>query len=70
MINFIERIKDYLQRKDCADMAIRAWKSANKELYANFCKRMDDVGKGNISRFDGYVPDDAELHSTRSAYAV
>lgn len=49
MINFIERIKDYLQRKDCADMAIRAWKSANEELYANFCKRMDDVGKGNLS---------------------
>ena len=49
MINFIERIKDYLQRKDCADMAIRAWKSSNEELYANFCKRMDDVGKGNIS---------------------
>ena len=49
MINFIEKIKDYLQRKDCADMAIRAWKSANEELYANFCKRMDDVGKGNIS---------------------
>lgn len=49
MINFIEKIKDYLQRKDCADMAIRAWKSANKGFYANFCKRMDDVGKGNIS---------------------
>ncbi|MGN8992198.1 DUF6043 family protein [Bacteroides clarus] len=49
MINFIERIKDYLTRKDCADMTIRAWKSANEELYANFCKRMDDVGKGNLS---------------------
>ena len=30
-------------------MTIRAWKSANEELYANFCKRMDDVGKGNLS---------------------
>ena len=49
MINFIERIKDYLTRKDYADMTIRAWKSANEELYANFCKRMDDVGKGNLS---------------------
>lgn len=49
MINFIEKIKDYLQRKDCADMAIRAWKSTNEELYANFCKRMDDIGKGDIS---------------------
>lgn len=49
MINFIERIKDYLTRKDCADMAIRAWKSANEELYADFCKRMDAVGKGNLS---------------------
>lgn len=49
MINFIERIKDYLQRKDCADMAIRTWKSANEELYANFCKRIDDVGKGKLS---------------------
>ena len=49
MINFVEKIKDYLQRKDCADMAIRAWKSANEEVYANFCKRMDDVGKGDIS---------------------
>lgn len=49
MINFIEKIKDYLQRKDCTDMAIRTWKSANEELYANFCKRIDDVGKGKLS---------------------
>ena len=49
MINFIARIKDYAQRKDCADMAIRAWKSANEEPYADFCKRMDAVGKGNLS---------------------
>ena len=49
MRTFIKRIKDYLQRKDCADMVIRAWKSANEEVYANFCKRMDDVGKGDIS---------------------
>ena len=46
---FIERIKDYFTRKDCADMTIRAWKSANEELYADFCKRMDAVGKGNLS---------------------
>ena len=46
---FIERIKDYFTRKDCADMAIRTWKSANEELYADFCKRMDAVGKGNLS---------------------
>lgn len=46
---FIERIKNYFTRKDCADMAIRAWKSANEELYADFCKRMDAVGKGNLS---------------------
>ena len=36
MINFIEKIKDYLQRKDCADMAIRAWKSANEEVLCQF----------------------------------
>ena len=30
-------------------MAIRTWKSANEELYANFCKRMDAVEKGNLS---------------------
>ena len=30
-------------------MAIRNWKSANEELYANFCKRMDAVEKGNLS---------------------
>ncbi|MCE8474901.1 hypothetical protein DWX15_18145 [Bacteroides sp. AF18-33] len=46
---FIEGIKDYFTRKDCADMAIRTWKSANEELYADFCKRMDAVGKGNLS---------------------
>ena len=46
---FIERIKDYFTRKDCADMAIRTWKSANEELYADFCKRMDAVGNGNLS---------------------
>ena len=49
MIHFIERIRDYFTRKDCADMAIRNWKSANEELYANFCKRMDAVEKGNLS---------------------
>lgn len=49
MINFIERIKSYSKRKDTTDMAIRAWKSANEEAYANFCKRIDAVAKGNIS---------------------
>lgn len=49
MINFIERIKSYFKRKDTADMAIRAWKSANEEAYVNFCKRIDAVAKGNIS---------------------
>ena len=46
---FIERIKDYFTRKDCADMAIRAWKSTNEEVYADFCKRMEAVSKGNLS---------------------
>ena len=46
---FIERIKDYFTRKDCADMAIRAWKSSNEEVYADFCKRMEAVSKGNLS---------------------
>ena len=49
MINFIERIKSYSKRKDAADMAIRAWKSANEEVYANFCKRMDAVAKCEVS---------------------
>ena len=49
MINFIERIKSYSKRKDAADMAIRAWKSAHEEVYADFCKRMDAVAKGDVS---------------------
>jgi len=49
MRNFIKRIKDYFTRKDCADMAICTWKSANEEVYANFCKRMDAIGKGDLS---------------------
>ncbi len=49
MINFIERIKSYSKRKDAADMVIRAWKSDNKKVYADFCKRMDAVAKGNMS---------------------
>ena len=49
MTNFIERIKSYSKRKDTADMAIRAWKSDNKKVYADFCKRMDAVAKGNMS---------------------
>ena len=49
MINFIEKISDYFKRKDHADMAIHAWKSAHEESYADFCKRMDAVGKGNLS---------------------
>ena len=49
MINFIERIKDYLTRKDCTDMAICAWKTANEESYSDFCKRMDTIGKGDLS---------------------
>lgn len=49
MINFIERIKGYCTGKEHADMAIRAWKSANEELYVGFCKRMDAVSKGDLS---------------------
>lgn len=49
MINFIEKIKYYSKRKDAADMTIRAWKSDNKKVYADFCKRMDAVTKGNMS---------------------
>ena len=49
MRNFIKRIKDYFTRKDCADMAICTWKSANEEVYADFCKRMDAIGKGDLS---------------------
>lgn len=49
MKNFIERIKSYSKRKDTADMAIRAWKSVNEESYADFCKRMDAIGKGYLS---------------------
>lgn len=49
MRNFIERIKDYFTRKDCADMAICTWKSANEEVYADFCKRMDAIGRGDLS---------------------
>ena len=49
MRNFIERIKSYLTRKDCADMAICTWKSANEEVYADFCKRMDAIDRGDLS---------------------
>ena len=49
MKNFIERIKSYSKRKDTADMAIRAWKSVNEEVYTNFCKRIDAVAKGGIT---------------------
>lgn len=49
MINFIERVKSYSKRKDAADMAIRAWKSANEEVYADFCKHIDAVAKGDMS---------------------
>lgn len=49
MINFIERMKSYAKRKECADMAICAWKSAHEEVYADFCERMDAVAKGDVS---------------------
>ena len=49
MTNFIERIKYYFKRKDATDMTIRAWKSANEEVYADFCKRMEAVAKGDMS---------------------
>ena len=29
-------------------MAICTWKSANEEVYADFCKRMDAIGKGDF----------------------
>ena len=32
-----------------ADMAMRAWKSTHEEMYADFCKRMDAVAKGDVS---------------------
>jgi hypothetical protein len=49
MINSIERIKSYSPKKEMADMAMRAWKSAHEEMYADFCKRMDAVAKGDVS---------------------
>ena len=49
MKDFIERIKSYSKGKDTADMAIRAWKSVNEEVYTNFCKRIDAVAKGGIT---------------------
>ncbi|TGX84269.1 hypothetical protein E5358_00995 [Palleniella muris] len=49
MINFIERIKSYSPKKETADMTMRAWKSAHEEVYADFCKRMDAVSKGDVS---------------------
>lgn len=49
MINFIERINSYSPKKETADMTIRAWKSANEEVYADFCKRMEAVAKGDMS---------------------
>ena len=71
MRNFIERIKSYSKRKDTADMAIYTWKSANEESYANFCKRMDAIGKGNLSiLMDIYVSDDAGVYTARSLNAV
>ena len=30
-------------------MAICTWKSVNEEVYADFCKRMDAIGKGDLS---------------------
>ena len=30
-------------------MAICVWKSANEESYSDFCRRMDAIGKGNLS---------------------
>lgn len=30
-------------------MTIRAWKSANEDVYTNFCKRMNAVSKGDLS---------------------
>lgn len=30
-------------------MAIRTWKSAHEEVYADFCKRIDAVAKGDMS---------------------
>ena len=70
MINFIERIKDYFTRKDCADMAICAWKSANEEVYADFCKRMDAIVEGGLIYSDGYISDDAGMYTARSFAVV
>ena len=75
MRNFIERIKSYLTRKDCADIAICTWKSANEEVYADFCKRMDAIDKGDLSQgglvySDGYISDDTGMYTARSFAVV
>lgn len=70
MRNFIERIKSYLTRKDCADIAICTWKSANEEVYADFCKRMDAIDKGGLVYSDGYISDDTGMYTARSFAVV
>ena len=59
MANFIERIKDYFTRKDCADMAICTWKSDNEELYADSAElmKMADIfirGRPKLPKMDGF----------------
>lgn len=69
MRNFIERIKSYLTRKDCADIAICTWKSANEEVYADFCKRMDAIDKGDLSILMD-ISDDTGMYTARSFAVV
>ena len=48
MFNFIERIKDFNVSKEHTDMLIRAWKSENKAVYADFVRRIETVKDGDM----------------------
>mgnify|MGYP000435302692 CR=1 FL=1 len=49
MIHFIERIRDYFTRRIVLIWLFVIGNPPTKKLYANFCKRMDAVEKGNLS---------------------
>lgn len=48
-INFIRLLNNFSLKRETADMAIRSWKSENKEIYQQFKSNIEKIKDGDVS---------------------
>ena len=52
-INFIRLLNNFSLKRETADMAIRSWKSENKEIYQQFKSNIEKIKDGDVSHSHG-----------------